>query len=213
MPDSTSLDSSCDNFGDLKGCLERVRSGDVYAISQLYDRYLERSVRLAKSRLKVGEGRLIDDEQAAMSALESLIVRVRGGSYADIEDHLALWNLLARIILRKLSKYRRNVYGPTRSPVLPILPVNDLTGDDSGEVYRPVVDQEPSPIAAAMAKETLEQVLEQLAQSEARSVLLLRLEGYSDGEIAEQLGRSRNWVRRRITDVRRVAKSLLRDES
>lgn len=213
--DSGSIDAlageSCGDLEQLEWCLKRVRQGDPNAIAELYNRYLDRSVRLAKSRLNVGEDHLIDDEQAAMSALESLILRVRGGSYSDINDHLKLWNLLACIINRKLTKYRRSMYGPTRSPEKPFIPVSEIDGDSSNDFGINVPDHEPSPVSAVIANDTLQQILDGLNDPDARSVLLLRLEGYSDAEIAERLSHSRSWVARRTTAIRRVAKSLLRD--
>lgn len=206
-----SFDESASDLDRLQDCLKRVRQGDPHAIAELYNRYLDRSVRLAKSRLRVGEDHLIDDEQAAMSALESLIIRVRGGSYSDIKDHLKLWNLLACIINRKLIKYRRSMYGPTRSPEQPFIPVNEIDGDSSNNFGVNVVDHEPSPLSAVIANDTLQQILDNLSDPDARSVLLLRLEGYSDSEIADQLNHSRSWVARRTSAIRRVAKSLLRD--
>ena len=209
--DDGSYDASASDLDRFQACLQNVRQGDPHAIAELYNRYLDRSIRLAKSRLQVGEDHLIDDEQAAMSALESLIVRVRGGSYSDIKDHLKLWNLLACIINRKLIKYRRSMYGPTRSPEQPFIPVNEVAGDSSNDYGINVVDQEPSPLSAAIANDTLQQILDNLADPDARTVLLLRLEGYSDSEIADQLNHSRSWVARRTSAIRRVAKSLLRD--
>ena len=197
------------DLGELSDCLDRVRSGDAEAIGQLYDRFLDRSVRLAKSRLNVGEERLIDDEQAAMSALESLVVRFRSGSYADIKDHLTLWNLLARIINRKLSKYRRCMYGPTRSPNMPVLQVSEAEGESSFNAGVSVAGNEPSPLSVMIADDTLNLIIENLSDPDTRTVLLLRMEGYCDAEIADKLQHSRNWVHRRGKTIRRVAKSLL----
>lgn len=195
----------------LQNCLQRVRQGDPNAIAELYNRYLERSVRLAKSRLKGGEDHLIDDEQAAMSALESLVLRVRGGNYTDLDDHLKLWNLLACIINRKVFKYRRSMYGPTRSPDQPMIAVNQLNGDSSNDNGFSLADQEPSPLSAVIANDTLQQILDSLTDEGARTVLLLRMEGYSDAEIADKVNHSRNWVSRRTSAIRRVAKSFLRE--
>lgn len=206
------LADNAHGLGELSDCLDRVRRGDADAIGQLYDRFLDRSVRLAKSRLSVGEDHLIDDEQAAMSALESLVVRVRSGSYADIKDQLTLWNLLARIINRKLNKYRRSMYGPTRSPDMPVLQVMQADGDSSRSAGIPVVGNEPSPLSVMIADDTLNLIIENLSDPDTRTVLLLRLEGYNDAEIAVKLRHSRNWVQRRGQTIRRVAKSLLRED-
>jgi RNA polymerase sigma factor (sigma-70 family) len=213
--DGQSLDpmaSDSDELTELSAWLRRVRTGDVEAIDQLCRRYLDRSIRQAKSRLKLSELRLIDEEQAAMSALQSLIGRVRGGSYGEVNDELQFWSLLASIINRKVIKYRRSVYGPTRSPELPLLPVDQVDGDSSHGGDGCPADGSPSPISAAIAKETLDQILDRLPDADSRQVLLLRMEGHNDVEISELVGHSRNWVARRVGSIRRVTKAILRDD-
>lgn len=207
------VDGADAELGRLDRCLQKIREGDPHAISEFFNTYLERSVQLAKSQLEIGEARLIDEEVAAVSAIESLIIRVRGGDYADVNDHVSLWNLLALIIHRKLIKYRRRMYRPKRSPENPIVGVDDVTGDSSWGAGVSAVDQNPPAISSVIAEETLAQILKRLSDNEASSVLLLRLEGYSDVEIAEKLQHTRNWVQRRNKKIRRIAESLLREDA
>lgn len=196
-----------DHFAEL---LERVRRGEVDAIATLYHCYFRRSVALAHSRLVDGEGRMIDEEVAAISALDSLVDRMRGGAYADITDRLQVWRLLARIIDRKVTKYRRQMYGPTRSPEQPMLRVDQGDSDNSG-FELPIATNDPAPISQLIADEALQRLLCALTDPGARAVVLLRLEGFNDIEIADRLGHSRRWVGRRMDRVRGVAESLLRE--
>lgn len=196
-----------EQFADL---LERVRQGEVDAIATLYHCYFRRSVALAHSRLVDGEERMIDEEVAAISALDSLVDRMRGGAYADITDRLQVWRLLARIIDRKVTKYRRQMYGPTRSPGQPMLCV-DQGDSDNSEFELPIPANEPPPISQLIADEALQRLLRALSDPGARAVVLLRLEGFNDIEIADRLGHSRRWVGRRMDMVRGVADSLLRE--
>lgn len=202
---SSSESEVLDRFAEL---LDRVRQGEVEAIATLYHCYFRRSAALAHSRLVDGETRMIDEEVAALSALESLVGRMRGGAYADLTDRLQVWRLLARIIDRKVTKYRRQMYGPTRSPDQPFLRVD--SGDPDGSVFElPIATSEPAPISQMIADEALQRLLSALSDPGARAVVLLRLEGFNDIEIADRLGHSRRWVGRRMDMVRRVAESLL----
>jgi DNA-directed RNA polymerase specialized sigma24 family protein len=198
-----------EHLDELADCLRRVREGDVNAIGILFDRYFSQSVRLAQSRLLDGEARVIDEEEAAVSALDSLLERVRDGAYEDVKDHLQLWSLLARIIDRKVTKYRRRMYGPTRSPGAQLVSVSPLHEDSSFGGIAPVDNKQPSPISIVIADETLEQLLKHLADDESRAVLLLRLEGHKPLEIADRLQHSRRWVQRRMQTIQNVATSLL----
>lgn len=206
---SSSESQTLEQFAEL---LERVRRGEVDAIAKLYHCYFRRSVALAHSRLVDGEGRMIDEEVAAISALDSLVDRMRGGAYADITDRLQVWRLLARIVDRKVTKYRRQMYGPRRSPEQPILCVDPGDADNSAFEI-PIATNEPAPISQLIADEALQRLLDALTDPGARAVVLLRLEGFNDVEVADRLGHSRRWVGRRMDMVRRVAESLLGDRT
>ncbi|XZE53494.1 ECF-type sigma factor [Planctomycetaceae bacterium SH139] len=219
--DNNQHNSNSDNDGDSEqeleqftACLRRVREGSMDAIDELYKQYFARSVLHAQANLRDGEGRIIDGEVAANSALDSLIHRVRGGAYGDVTDQVAMWRLVAKIVDRKVTKYRRRMYGPTRSPRKPILAVDQI-GDDSsqGDGPVPLAAGGPSPLAQAIADESLNRLLAHLSDADAKAVLLLRLEGYSDLEISEHLGHSRSWVQRRSDTIRRVAQSLMSEDA
>lgn len=200
---------SLDHFAEL---LSQVRAGSVDAIAELYHCYFRRSVALAHSRLHDGEGRVIDEEVAAISALDSLVVRMRGGAYADVQDRLQVWRLLARIVDRKVTKYRRQMYGPTRSPPQPMLGVEQIQHDGSDFAF-PLTTKDPTPISNLIADEALQRLLDALADPAARSVVLLRLDGFNDIEIADRVGHSRRWVSRRMDMIKGIAESLLRDDN
>lgn len=205
----SSNSDSLDHFAQL---LAQVRAGSVDAIAELYHCYFRRSVALAHSRLHDGESRIIDEEVAAISALDSLVVRMRGGAYADVQDRLQVWRLLARIVDRKVTKYRRQMYGPTRSPSQPMLGVEQFRQDGS-DFALPLATKDPTPISNLIADEALQRLLDALADPAARSVVLLRLDGFNDIEIADRLGHSRRWVSRRMDMIKGIAESLLRDDN
>lgn len=204
----SSSSDSLDHFADV---LSQVRQGSVDAIAELYHCYFRRSVALAQSRLQDGEARVIDEEVAAISALDSLVDRMRGGAYADVHDRLQVWRLLARIVDRKVTKYRRQMYGPTRSPQQPMLGVDHISPDGS-DFGTPIASKDPMPISNLIADEALQRLLDALADPDARSVVLLRLDGFNDVEIADRLGHSRRWVSRRMETIKGIAESLLRDD-
>ena len=206
--DDHSDDQSLNNLAD---CLERVRAGDLNAVAELYERYFDRSVRLARSRLTDGEGRIIDEEEAAVSALDSLIFRVQVGNYGDLRDHLELWRILAKIVDRKVTKYRRKMYGKRRSAGKPLLSVDAPFSESSSGSGQPLLANEPSPISLAIANDTLQNLIDHLGDSETKMILLMRLEGFTDIEIADRMGHSRQWVARRGMAIRRIASSLLKE--
>lgn len=194
-------------------CLEEIRKGQLEAIDEVFQRYFARSVRYAKARVHMHESPLIDPEMAVASAIGSLISRVRRGAYPDLDNERDFWNLLARVVERKISKYRRYNYADKRSPGQRLLSVDSLGDSSDAEASKAAPPgAEVSPLAQAIADETLQLLLERLTQEETRDVLLLRMEGFSFVQIAEHMGRSRGWVQRRCEEIRRAAQALLTDD-
>jgi DNA-directed RNA polymerase specialized sigma24 family protein len=196
-------------FGE---CLDRVRGGCWDATADLFTRYFARSVQLARTKLDTGEARLIDAEMAVDSAFGSLIRRFQRGAYRHLDSETEFWQLLARVVQRKLSKYRRYYYAQRRDPGHAPISVERFE-EDQGAAGGPMqlASEAHSPVAQAIADETLELLLHHLRDAGSRDVLLLRLEGFSELQIAEHLKRSRGWVQRRSQAIRRAAQLYLQE--
>jgi RNA polymerase sigma factor (sigma-70 family) len=72
----------------------------------------------------------------------------------------------------------------------------------SGRVER-LPGREPSPEFTAELQETYDSLVDGLDDPQAKQVVALRMEGYSDSEIAKQLDCSRRTVQRRVEIIRR----------
>ena len=204
------IQADLENFSS---CLGRARDGCTEAMGQLFRRYFSRAVGHVRRQMVDGEARHIDEEEAVLSAWGSMMGRFQEGKYSSLDSEGEFWRLFAVIVERKLYRYRRREYGPTRSPSGPVLFVDQVDGDKSSIPAHPAIaDSEPSPDAQAIATESLQFLLDHLSDDETKKVLLLRLEGFNITEIADQLKHSRNWVQRRCTMIRKVAESLLVDE-
>src|SRR5438552_1040222 len=81
--------------------VERLRAGDQRAPEELFNRYLERLLSLARSRLSAKLSRRIDPEDVVQSAYRSFFVRACAGEYR-LERSGDLWRLLVTIVLNKL---------------------------------------------------------------------------------------------------------------
>jgi RNA polymerase sigma factor (sigma-70 family) len=67
----------------------------------------------------------------------------------------------------------------------------------------PLLSREPTPEFAAELEDTCERLFQSLADPDLKEIAVLRLEGYTDAEIATQLHCSRRTVQRRLTMIRR----------
>src|SRR5262245_13855050 len=84
--------------GDL---LARWQSGDQQAAAKLFERYSDRLIELARSRLPAALARRIDAEDVVQSVYRSFFTAADDGHYA-LPQGGDLWRLLVTITLHKV---------------------------------------------------------------------------------------------------------------
>jgi RNA polymerase sigma-70 factor (ECF subfamily) len=177
--------------------MTRWREGDQRAAEALVERYTERLLALARSRMSTPLARHIDPEDVLQSAYRSFFVGTRDGRYV-LQRSGDLWRLLAAITLHKLhhqvERHTAQKRTSTRTQSL----------DAKGSLYglqAAQLNHEPSPAEAAALADELEQVLRGLSTRERRMVEM-RLQGYSLDEIATTTQRCERTVRRILEKVK-----------
>jgi DNA-directed RNA polymerase specialized sigma24 family protein len=196
-------------IGDL------IDGGDE-AAQPLWERYFESLVRLARFQLRRSRSRtaVADEEDAALSAFDSFCQGARKGKYPRLADRDDLWRLLVVITRRKVLDQQRHerakergagqVVGESDLPasadgrgVLEQFPAGQLRFRGALEI-----DARPSPAFAAELVEEYRQRLEALGDETLRRVAVLKMEGYTDGEVATRLGCTRRNVQRKLALIR-----------
>ena len=87
-----------------------------------------------------------------------------------------------------------------------------LPSRDEDSVLEQVLSREPTPELAAQVGEEYRRLLARLGDPELEAVALLRLEGYSVDEIAEQLGYVARSIKRKLQLIRSLWEKELRRE-
>jgi RNA polymerase sigma-70 factor (ECF subfamily) len=170
--------------------MARWRTGDQRAAEELFERYAERLLGLARSRLSQRLGRRIDPEDVVQSAYRSFFLRSRDGQYV-LQQSGDLWRLLAAITLHKLQgQVERHAAGKRALDRERPLSATDSLGGLPAEV----VAREPSPAEVTAAIDELAEALRGLSPLHRRMVEL-RLQGYLFKEIAAETHRSERMVR------------------
>jgi DNA-directed RNA polymerase specialized sigma24 family protein len=192
-----------DPQGSVTRWIEGLKGGDPEALDRIWSRYFERLAVLARRRLSASRRRAgADDEQdAALSALHSLWDRATGGRLPDLRGRDELWRLLVVITARKaagqVARESRQKRGGGK-----ILDEGAL--DPYGaDVLAQFVGGEPTPEFVAMVAEEIARRLDDLVDPALRQVAVLRMEGYSNREIAERLGCALRTIERKLDVVRR----------
>src|SRR5262249_5383934 len=93
--------------GSVTLWIDAPRVGDEEVARQLWRRYLESLVRLARSKLRSTAGGMADEEDVGLSAFNSLYAGMMRGRFPDIADRDDLWRLMMTIAVRKARNQRR----------------------------------------------------------------------------------------------------------
>ena len=174
--------------------LARYRAGNPDAATLLFERYVERLTRLARTRLSPRLAARTDPEDIVLSAWRSFFIAAREGRF-DLQRSGDLWRLLVAITLRKVYRQARHHSADKRAVAL------EATGNRVDPQFAP--DREPTPDEAAALHDELEWLMGRLSPF-ARRVLELRLQGELLAEIAADTGRAERSVRRALADIREL---------
>lgn len=177
--------------------VERWRNGDEEAVNLLYQRYVERMVRIVCGQLKgTAIAARLDPEDVVQSAFFSVFRRMRGGEFQFQNDD-ELWKLLVTIALNKTRSQVTKNLAARRS-------INRETKGDCFAIDESIirrVQMQPCISDVLAFRETLDNILKGLAKDDAQ-VVQLRLEGYTQEEIAEKLKITDRTVRRKLAAIR-----------
>lgn len=190
--------------GDFQNLIQRIRSGDDQAATDLVRRYeplIRREVRLRLEDRRLG--RLFDSMDVCQSVLGSFFVRAALGEY-DLEAPEQLVGLLAKMARNKLASSARKATRQRRDHR------RQAGGND--EVLEGVAGVDPSPSEQVSARELLDRFRQNLSKEELE-LADLRSEGLSWDEIAARLGGKAQARRMQLARaVERAAAQLGLDE-
>jgi DNA-directed RNA polymerase specialized sigma24 family protein len=171
--------------------IDDLMAGDSAAAQQLWERYFTRLVGLARKILQDVPRRAADEEDVALSAFKSFCHRAAQGKFPRLEDRDDLWKILMTITVRKATRLMRRE--------------RRRQGSQEWEFLRDqIAGQEPTPEFAAAVNDELERLLGLLTDEKLRMTALLKLEGYTNREIAQRFSRSTSFVERKLHLIRLV---------
>src|SRR5438309_356545 len=86
---------SDEDRGSVTGWIEGIKVGDAQAAERLWERYFDRLVALARGRLRTKRGlaAVADEEDAALSALDSFYERAGRDKFPQLCNRDDLWRL------------------------------------------------------------------------------------------------------------------------
>lgn len=180
--------------------LQQLRQGDSLAAQRLWETYYGKLVTLARRQLE-GRVRLVgDEEDVALSAFKSFCRGLAHQRYPDLGDRDDLWKLLVSITLHKVLHLVRDETCQKRggdwSPL--------AAGDSELAAVEQLAGDEPTPELAAQVAEEYERLLGQLPGPDLVELAVLKMEGYTNDEIAAKWGKAVRTVERKLKLIRGI---------
>lgn len=183
--------------------IERLKSGDVQATQEIWQRYYDKVTEYAKRKLRDLPRREMDEEDVALSAFHSLFTGVSNGKFPKLDDREDLWKLLATIAARKAStQYKRHLAQKRGSGSVGGESVFAGKAEIRNGGIDQFADEQPSPSSLVVFTDTLAYLMRQLNDETLQRIATLRMEGFDNEEIAAQLGCVRRTVERKLELIR-----------
>lgn len=189
--------------GSVSRWIELLKEGDYAAAQPLWERYFNRLVGLARTKLAEGRRRAADEEDVSLSAFDSFCRGAAAGRFPQLADRDDLWRLLVTLTARKAFDQMRDEHRLKRgggsvvgqSAVQPI-------GVNEDVALEQFVGREPTPESAAMVAEECRRLLARLKTDELRTIAICKMEGYTNEEIADRLDCATTTVERKLQRIR-----------
>jgi DNA-directed RNA polymerase specialized sigma24 family protein len=179
----------------------QIKAGDRQAAQKLWERYCARLVRLARAQLPGCRRRAADEEDVALSAMDSFLRAAERGRFPNLHGRDGLSALLVTITVRKACKLARR---EKRIREVGESALGALGNDSHGRRgWEQVLGREPTPEFACQMTERCRCLLDRLSP-ELRSVALWKMEGFTNAEIAERLGCVVGTVELKLRDIRKI---------
>lgn len=180
--------------GEHTDLIPQVIQGEGDAINKIWHDFFQRLVTLARTKLRGMPRRSADEEDVALSALNSFFNGAKRGAFRRLEDSKDLWQILVMITVRKaadLVQYESREIRDWRRVA---------SGDADAALLEDLLRREPDP---AFALELADQ-LAKLRDERLAVVALRKLEGHTNEEIATELDVSVKTIEKRLSRIRQT---------
>jgi RNA polymerase sigma factor (sigma-70 family) len=190
--------------GSVTAWIDQLRAGDRDAVQHLWQRYYVSLVALARKKLRGAPRGMADEEDVALSAIDSFWRGAEQGRFPQLSDRDDLWRLLFVITERKAidlvnhEKAEKRGGGKVRHE-------GSLAGESTAiHAFDKIAALEPTPEEAAQVAEKLRVLLDVLENDRQRAVAVAKMEGYTNEEISKRINWAVPTVERDLKHIRKI---------
>jgi RNA polymerase sigma factor (sigma-70 family) len=187
--------------------LQDLKAGSSGAAQKLWQRYVERVIRIAHRRLGDRPRRATDEQDIAQEAFVSLFRCVEAGRFPRLDDRNDLWQVLLVLTDRKTKENLRRELAEKRGSgnvrgESAVASLKDSAQAAAGLENFP--ETEPSAESVDDLIRLIDSSLSQLPDESMQKIMLDKLQGYTDKETATRTGLALRTVERKLHIIHRI---------
>jgi DNA-directed RNA polymerase specialized sigma24 family protein len=185
--------------------LQAVRGDDSLASWALWNRYVEKLVRLAQKRLSGSNRQIVDGDDIASEVFTEFLKGVQDRRFQQLNDRQDFWQVLAMLTERRVIAHWRREQAQKRGGG-EVLGESALHGthDDDAHVMHNIAGAEPTPEFAAEFTETLQRLMLALKDDLLKRLASDQLAGYTQEEMASRQEIAIATVQRKLRLIRDI---------
>lgn len=185
---------------DVSLYLQRVKDGrDEEASGELWEKYFDKLVNVAKRNLGTLPKRMADEEDVAVSAMHSFFKAAEGGRFENLSNRDELWKLLVTIVIRKANRHKERATAQKRGG-------GNVRGEsvfmNAADDGHPGLAGIPDEGFVADLMSECGDLMNLLEDDTLKEIALLKLEGYTLDEMSEKMDVARSTIKRKIARIK-----------
>jgi DNA-directed RNA polymerase specialized sigma24 family protein len=196
-----------DSHGSITHWIAELKTGDAdVAQQEIWGRYFRRLTSLAKLKLGDAPRSAEDEEDVALSALGSFFFGFAEDRFPQLADRHNLWSLLAKITACKAINQRKRQLAYKRGGGA-VQSEATVAGDDDMQRTAQLVElvaDDLTPEFIAAINEECQLLMNGLPDEQFRRIARMKLEGYTNTEIAADLGVVERTIERKLGIIRGI---------
>jgi len=192
--------------------LTSTQAVDEAGAEAIWHEFIPKLMRVIEVKLRGMPNRFVDRDDIAQNAMHSLFKGLQGQRFNDVSNCDELWRLLVTITVRKISAQRRRSLAAKRGGGQ-VRGESVFINDDNAYGINQILDTNSMPESAEKILQTYQEMLPKITDESSVKTLMLRMEGYSNVEIADRLKCSVSRVEQRIAKIRRTWTSEIEAEN
>jgi RNA polymerase sigma factor (sigma-70 family) len=199
-----------DDPGQETRALQHFKDGDRGALDDFWPAYYRRLVDHAANhgfQLTPADG---DESDVVVSAFRTFFRRANLGDFPKLDNREDLWMVLMMLVNQKVCDTIRRARRRKRGGDWGIVRESSLAGDD-GTGFEGIGGREFDPFKSAEMRDLMNHLMGQIQDEKSRSIIELKKEGLTNGEIAQRLGIAEVTVYRKLERIRDIWAPTLKE--